>query len=112
MCNRLPKAAFEIWRFCTLSNRLLHLSVAYKKHITSSSEANPLDLTQLLANDEQRKIPSNQMIMDELFSLQGYISTRMDALDAQNQQDQNELQRLSYKINMMDLDEDMSEPES
>ncbi|KAF1884306.1 hypothetical protein Lal_00032310 [Lupinus albus] len=29
---------------------------------------------------------SNQMIMDELFSLRGYITNRMDALDAQNQQ--------------------------
>ncbi|KAF1858829.1 hypothetical protein Lal_00027080 [Lupinus albus] len=36
----------------------------------------------------------------------------MDALDAQNQQVQIELQRLSYKINMMDLDEDSSEPKS
>ncbi|KAF1868065.1 hypothetical protein Lal_00034006 [Lupinus albus] len=51
-------------------------------------------------------IPSNQMIMDELFSLRGYISNRMDALDAQNQQVQIEHQRLSYKINMMDLCKD------
>ncbi|KAF1888632.1 hypothetical protein Lal_00011406 [Lupinus albus] len=58
------------------------------------------------------QIPSNQMIMDELFSLRGYISNRMDALDAQNQQVQIDLQRLSYKINMMDLDEESSEPES
>ncbi|KAF1863191.1 hypothetical protein Lal_00042495 [Lupinus albus] len=57
-------------------------------------------------------MPSNQMIMDELFSLRGYISNRMDALDAQNQQIQIELQRLSYKIIMMDLDEDSFEPES
>ncbi|KAF1893033.1 hypothetical protein Lal_00024153 [Lupinus albus] len=58
------------------------------------------------------QIPSNQMIMDELFSLRGYISTRMDSFDAQNQQVQIDLQRLAYKINMMDLDEDSSEPES
>ncbi|KAF1894335.1 hypothetical protein Lal_00027183 [Lupinus albus] len=58
------------------------------------------------------QIRSNQMIMDELFSLSGYISTRMDALDAQNHQVQIELQRLAYKINMMDLDEDSSEHES
>ncbi|KAF1894644.1 hypothetical protein Lal_00027021 [Lupinus albus] len=58
------------------------------------------------------QIPTNQMIMDELFSLRGYISTRMDVLDAHNQQVQIELQCLAYKINMMDLDEESSEPES
>ncbi|KAF1864658.1 hypothetical protein Lal_00031976 [Lupinus albus] len=57
-------------------------------------------------------MPSNQIIMDDLFSLRGYISNQMDALDAQNQQIQIELQLLSYKINKMDLDEDSSEPES
>ncbi|KAF1859158.1 hypothetical protein Lal_00000989 [Lupinus albus] len=31
-------------------------------------------------------IPSNQMIMDELFLLRGYLTNRMDALDTQNQQ--------------------------
>ncbi|KAF1874245.1 hypothetical protein Lal_00030278 [Lupinus albus] len=31
-------------------------------------------------------IPTNQMIMDELVSLQGYITTRMDAFDTQSQQ--------------------------
>ncbi|KAF1872191.1 hypothetical protein Lal_00039351 [Lupinus albus] len=31
-------------------------------------------------------IPSNQMVMDELFSLRDYITTRMDALDFANQQ--------------------------
>ncbi|KAF1869461.1 hypothetical protein Lal_00022867 [Lupinus albus] len=56
------------------------------------------------------QMPSNQMIMDELFSLRGYISNWMDALDAQNQQVQIELQHLSSKINMMDLDEDSYEP--
>ncbi|KAF1860311.1 hypothetical protein Lal_00037649 [Lupinus albus] len=35
-------------------------------------------------------MPSNQMIMDELFSLRDYITNRMDALDAQNQQTQYE----------------------
>ncbi|KAF1864927.1 hypothetical protein Lal_00031893 [Lupinus albus] len=58
------------------------------------------------------QIPSNKVIMDNLFSLRGYISNWMDAIYAQNQQVQIELQRLSYKINMMDLDEDNSEPES
>ncbi|KAF1896063.1 hypothetical protein Lal_00042325 [Lupinus albus] len=41
------------------------------------------------------QIPSNQMIMDKLFSLRGYISTRMDALDDHNQQVQIELQPLA-----------------
>ncbi|KAF1864781.1 hypothetical protein Lal_00039955 [Lupinus albus] len=40
-------------------------------------------------------MPSNQMIMDELVSLRGYITTRMDALIAHNQQIQYELHRLS-----------------
>ncbi|KAF1864725.1 hypothetical protein Lal_00039207 [Lupinus albus] len=55
---------------------------------------------------------SNQMIMDELVSLRGYITTRMDALDTQNQQIHYELHRLSSRINIMDVDEDSSEPES
>ncbi|KAF1866167.1 hypothetical protein Lal_00031471 [Lupinus albus] len=58
------------------------------------------------------QIHSNQMIMDDLFSLRGYISTRMYVLDAQNQQVQIELHRLACKINMMDLDKDSSEPKS
>ncbi|KAF1866132.1 hypothetical protein Lal_00043087 [Lupinus albus] len=40
-------------------------------------------------------MPSNQMIMDELVSLRGYITTRMDALDTQNQQIHYEHHRLS-----------------
>ncbi|KAF1879758.1 hypothetical protein Lal_00039702 [Lupinus albus] len=55
-------------------------------------------------------MPSNQMIMDELFSLRGYITNRMDALDAQNQQIQYELHRLSSKMSSIDIDEDSSEP--
>ncbi|KAF1893049.1 hypothetical protein Lal_00024172 [Lupinus albus] len=57
-------------------------------------------------------MPSNQMIMDELVSLRGYITTRMDALDTQNQEIQYELHRLSSRLNNMDVDEDSSEPES
>ncbi|KAF1884153.1 hypothetical protein Lal_00035218 [Lupinus albus] len=74
-----------------------HAQQPYAFHTESSSSA---------------QMPSNQMIMVELFSVPGYISNRMDTLDAQNQQVQIELQRLSYKINMMDLDEDSSKPES
>ncbi|KAF1896169.1 hypothetical protein Lal_00027242 [Lupinus albus] len=55
-------------------------------------------------------MPTNQMIMDELLSLRGYITSRMDALDHQNQQIQDEIHRLSYKINCMDIDEDSTEP--
>ncbi|KAF1864670.1 hypothetical protein Lal_00031988 [Lupinus albus] len=55
---------------------------------------------------------SNQMIMDELVSLRGYITTWMDALDTQNQQIHYELRRLSSRMNIMDVDEDSSEPES
>ncbi|KAF1866039.1 hypothetical protein Lal_00013475 [Lupinus albus] len=47
--------------------------------------------------------------MDELFSLRGYITNRMDALDAQNQQIQYELHRLSSKLSSMNVDEDSYE---
>ncbi|KAF1894676.1 hypothetical protein Lal_00027054 [Lupinus albus] len=57
-------------------------------------------------------MPTNQMIMDELFSLQGYITTRMDAFDTQSHQIHYELHRLSSRLNNMDIDEDSSEPES
>ncbi|KAF1889019.1 hypothetical protein Lal_00042988 [Lupinus albus] len=57
-------------------------------------------------------MPSNQMIMDELVSLRGYITTWMDALDTQNQEIHYELLRLSSRLNSMDVDEDSSEPES
>ncbi|KAF1864708.1 hypothetical protein Lal_00032028 [Lupinus albus] len=55
---------------------------------------------------------SNQMIMDELVSLRGYITTRMDAIDTQNQQIHYELHRLLSRQRSMDIDEDSSEPES
>ncbi|KAF1892770.1 hypothetical protein Lal_00042664 [Lupinus albus] len=57
-------------------------------------------------------MPTNQMIMDELVSLQGYITTRMDAFDTQSQQIHYELHRLSSRLSNMDVDEDSSEPES
>ncbi|KAF1894542.1 hypothetical protein Lal_00027807 [Lupinus albus] len=57
-------------------------------------------------------MPSNQMIMDELVSLRGYITTRMDAIDTQNHQIHYELHRLSSRLNSMDIDVDSSDPES
>ncbi|KAF1869502.1 hypothetical protein Lal_00043546 [Lupinus albus] len=57
-------------------------------------------------------MPSNQMIMDDMVSLRGYITTRMNALDTQNQQIHFELHRLSSRLNNIDVDEDSSEPES
>ncbi|KAF1883568.1 hypothetical protein Lal_00037534 [Lupinus albus] len=57
-------------------------------------------------------MPSNQMVMDELVSLRGYITTRMDAIDTPNQQSHYELHRLSSRLNNMDIDECSSEPES
>ncbi|KAF1872178.1 hypothetical protein Lal_00033833 [Lupinus albus] len=57
-------------------------------------------------------MPSNHMIMDELFSLRGYITTRIDAFNTQNQQIHYELHRLSSRLSSMDIDEDSSEPES
>ncbi|KAF1858799.1 hypothetical protein Lal_00013722 [Lupinus albus] len=57
-------------------------------------------------------MPTNQMIMDELVSLRGYITTRMDAFDTQSQQIHYELHRLSSRPGNMDVDEDSSEAES
>ncbi|KAF1881794.1 hypothetical protein Lal_00014545 [Lupinus albus] len=57
-------------------------------------------------------MPSNQMIMDELVSLRGYITTRMDAIDTHNQQIHYELHRLSSRLSNMDVDEDSFELES
>ncbi|KAF1881524.1 hypothetical protein Lal_00021504 [Lupinus albus] len=57
-------------------------------------------------------ISTNQMIMNELVSLRGYITTRMDAFDTQSQQIHYELHRLSSRLSNMDVDEDISEPES
>ncbi|KAF1888234.1 hypothetical protein Lal_00015128 [Lupinus albus] len=54
---------------------------------------------------------SNHMIMDELVSLRGYITTRVDAIDTQNQQIHYELHHLSSRLNNMDIDEDSSELE-
>ncbi|KAF1866388.1 hypothetical protein Lal_00024399 [Lupinus albus] len=57
-------------------------------------------------------MPTNQMIMDELVSLRGYITTRMDAFDTQRKKIHFELHRLSSRLSNMDVDEDSSEPES
>ncbi|KAF1864788.1 hypothetical protein Lal_00039964 [Lupinus albus] len=57
-------------------------------------------------------MPTNQMIMDELVSLRGYITRRMDAFDTHTQQIHYELHRLSSRLSNMDVDEDSSEPES
>ncbi|KAF1864775.1 hypothetical protein Lal_00039948 [Lupinus albus] len=57
-------------------------------------------------------MPSNLMIMNELVSLRGYITTRMEVLDTHNEQIQYELHRLSSRLNSMDVDVDSFEPES
>ncbi|KAF1868081.1 hypothetical protein Lal_00034023 [Lupinus albus] len=57
-------------------------------------------------------MPTNQMIMDELVSLRGYITTRMKAFNTQSQQIHYELHRLSSRLSNMDVDEDSSESES
>ncbi|KAF1862507.1 hypothetical protein Lal_00024464 [Lupinus albus] len=49
--------------------------------------------------------------MDELVSLRGYITTRMDAFDTQSQQIHYELHRLSSRLSNVDVDEDSSEPD-
>ncbi|KAF1881672.1 hypothetical protein Lal_00032141 [Lupinus albus] len=68
-----------------------------KSHVPSSSSA---------------AMPTSKMIMDELVSLRGYITTRMDAFDTQNQQIHYELHRLSSRLSNMDANEDSSEPDS
>ncbi|KAF1881629.1 hypothetical protein Lal_00039845 [Lupinus albus] len=55
---------------------------------------------------------TNQMIMDELVFLRGYITTRMDAFDTQSHQIHYELHCLSSRLSNMDVDEDSSEPKS
>ncbi|KAF1858963.1 hypothetical protein Lal_00000785 [Lupinus albus] len=57
-------------------------------------------------------MPTNQMIMDELVSLRGYITNRMDAFDTQNQQIQYELHCLSSKLRSMEVDEESSKLDS
>ncbi|KAF1885834.1 hypothetical protein Lal_00042708 [Lupinus albus] len=62
--------------------------------LTANVSLNPLAQQSYAFHTESSsyaQMSSNQMIMDELFSLRGYISSRMDALDAQNQQVQIEL---------------------
>ncbi|KAF1878073.1 hypothetical protein Lal_00022783 [Lupinus albus] len=49
-------------------------------------------------------MPTNQMIMDELVSLRGYITTRMDAFNTQSQQIHYELHRLSLRLSNMDVE--------
>ncbi|KAF1858983.1 hypothetical protein Lal_00000805 [Lupinus albus] len=56
-------------------------------------------------------MPTNQMIMDELVSLRGYITTRMDAFDTQSQQIYYELHCLSSRLSNMDVYKDSSDPE-
>ncbi|KAF1870902.1 hypothetical protein Lal_00030213 [Lupinus albus] len=56
-------------------------------------------------------MPTSQMIMNELVSLRGYITTRMDVFDTQSQQIHYELHHISSRLSNMDADEDSSEPE-
>ncbi|KAF1893025.1 hypothetical protein Lal_00024145 [Lupinus albus] len=97
-----------------------HVTRRTYKHCTDRQTA-PTDLPEPTASNQPEfqapsssstAMPSNQMIVDELVSLRGYITTRMDAIDTQNQQIHYELHRLSSRLNNMNIDEDSSEPES
>ncbi|KAF1892841.1 hypothetical protein Lal_00035485 [Lupinus albus] len=77
----------------------------YKPTIPDQLEVQP-------PSSSSAAMPSNQMIIDELVYFRGYINTRMDAIDTQNQQIHYELHRLASRLNSMDIDEDSSEPES
>ncbi|KAF1862423.1 hypothetical protein Lal_00026956 [Lupinus albus] len=90
------------------------------KHHTDRQPA-PTDEPEPTATPNQREshaqssasaaMPTNQMIMDKLVSLRGYITTRMDAFDTQSHQIHYELLRLSSRLSNMDVDEDSSEPD-
>ncbi|KAF1881720.1 hypothetical protein Lal_00032191 [Lupinus albus] len=98
-----------------------HVTRRTYKHHTNRQPA-PTDKPEPTATPNQPKshaqssafaaMPTNQMIMDELVSLRGYITTRMNAFDTQSQQIHYELHRLSSRLSNMDVDEDSSEPES
>ncbi|KAF1876511.1 hypothetical protein Lal_00021225 [Lupinus albus] len=80
-----------------------------------TDEREPTALNQLESHapsSSSAAMPTNQMIMDELVSLRGYITTRMDAFNTQSQQIHYELHRLSSRLSNMNVDEDSSEPES
>ncbi|KAF1866063.1 hypothetical protein Lal_00013500 [Lupinus albus] len=80
---------------------------------TEQPEPTMLDQPEVQApSSSSATMPSNQMIMDELVHLRGYITTSVDAINTQNQQIHYELHRLSSRLNNMDIDEDSSEPES
>ncbi|KAF1881650.1 hypothetical protein Lal_00039868 [Lupinus albus] len=74
--------------------------------------AEPHQPESLAQSSSSAAMPTNQMIMDELVSLRGYITTRMDVFDTQSQQIHYELHRLSSRLSNMDVDEDSYELES
>ncbi|KAF1878145.1 hypothetical protein Lal_00043756 [Lupinus albus] len=79
---------------------------------TEQPEATILDQPEVQAPcSSSATMASNHIIMDELVSLRGYITTRVDAIDTQNQQIHYELHHLSSRLNSMDIDEDSSELE-
>ncbi|KAF1879739.1 hypothetical protein Lal_00039752 [Lupinus albus] len=93
-----------------------HITRRTYKHRTDRQTA-PTDKPEPTAPNQPEShatstaMPTNQMIMNELVSLRGYITTRMDAFDTQSQQIHYELHRLSSRLSNMDVDEDSSEPE-
>ncbi|KAF1879806.1 hypothetical protein Lal_00039678 [Lupinus albus] len=89
-----------------------HITYRMTAHADQPEPANPNPSKFHAQSSSSATMPSNQIIMDELFSLRGYISNQMDALDAQNQQIQYKLHCLSSKLSSMDIEEDISQPES
>ncbi|KAF1884364.1 hypothetical protein Lal_00033540 [Lupinus albus] len=94
-------------------------SRTYKHH--TNRQTTPTDQPEPTApNQPESHAPSSssaampfyQMIMNELVSLRGYITTSMDAIDTQNHQIHYKLHRLASRLNSMDVDEDSYEPES
>ncbi|KAF1894789.1 hypothetical protein Lal_00021083 [Lupinus albus] len=114
--------------YLTLEDRLIHYFLSYILSLVEPTSIVPTANLLLPTNQNLHHSPNqpeshaqssasaaittNQMTMDELVSLRGYITTRMDAFDTQSHQINYELHRLSSRLSNMDVDEDSSEPES
>ncbi|KAF1862562.1 hypothetical protein Lal_00014102 [Lupinus albus] len=108
----LRESKIDIEVFHKMGFILDHVTRRTYKHRTDRQIA-PTDQPEPTApNQPEFQASSSSSFMDELVSLRGYITTRMDDIDTQNQQIHYELHRLSSRLNSMDIDEDSSEPES
>ncbi|KAF1863118.1 hypothetical protein Lal_00015599 [Lupinus albus] len=100
------------YRSCHSSN----LQASYRPPTCSTDEPEPTAAPNQPESHAQSSasaaMPTNQMIMDELVSLRGYITTRMDAFDTQSQHIHYKLHHLFSRLSNIDVDEDSSELEA